>query len=480
MSPPPPRAPTADRTQLISADELMNRTKNPQAAPGAPLSRDDRPWRPYKFSGLSKVSRTEAMLVDRIEWLMPSAFLTGSSIGLRSRIKEVLEADLSFMADHIDVVKPKDLKRIIAAPTFLGILAPAPHKSRGLLEVELGLAHATVDSMLGGAGEATALRPLTDIEEGVLSYLVLEVLKTLAPNMEPGLPKLRLEGVARSVDDAIAQFGDEPLVMVVQFKALLGQQSGFIRLFIPGTVIGMTNPPQDGPERRARRRNQTRQNLARLKGVKTYLRAEIGVAEISTSDLATVNRGDVVLIDEVTARPDRQEGGTARLKIGRGRVGRIDAEILLEDGQYKAKVDAIHLGDEPRQTAPTDSDEDNASAAPPDEVDGPAEDAADGPDESTNPVGQRTSEVEAFVEENADQAEGGDLLNDIPLQIAVELSRVPITAEEVVALKIGQVLDLNRVPGEPVELSVNGKIVARGELVEVEGHLGVRILSLAG
>ena len=50
----------------------------------------------------------------------------------------------------------------------------------------------------------------------------------------------------------------------------------------------------------------------------------------------------------------------------------------------------------------------------------------------------------------------------------------------VVGLRAGQVIELNRGPGEPVELSVNGKVVARGELVEVEGQLGVRILSLAG
>jgi flagellar motor switch protein FliM len=69
-------------------------------------------------------------------------------------------------------------------------------------------------------------------------------------------------------------------------------------------------------------------------------------------------------------------------------------------------------------------------------------------------------------------------LSDIPLQIAVELGRVAISADEVVALKVGQVLDLNRLPNEPVDLSVNGKAVARGELVEVEGHLGVRVISL--
>jgi flagellar motor switch/type III secretory pathway protein FliN len=49
-----------------------------------------------------------------------------------------------------------------------------------------------------------------------------------------------------------------------------------------------------------------------------------------------------------------------------------------------------------------------------------------------------------------------------------------------VALKVGHVFDLNRVAGEPLDLSVNGKVVARGELVEIDGNLGIRILSLAG
>ena len=77
------------------------------------------------------------------------------------------------------------------------------------------------------------------------------------------------------------------------------------------------------------------------------------------------------------------------------------------------------------------------------------------------------------------QPEGADLLNDIPLQLAVELGRVAITAEGVVGLKIGHVIDLNRPAGEPLELSVNGKVVGRGELVEIDGNLGVRILNLS-
>ena len=77
-------------------------------------------------------------------------------------------------------------------------------------------------------------------------------------------------------------------------------------------------------------------------------------------------------------------------------------------------------------------------------------------------------------------SDGAELLGDVPLQLTVELARLPMTADAVVALRVGQVVDLQRTATEPVELSVNGKVVARGELVEIEGQLGVRVQSLVG
>ena len=132
------------------------------------------------------------------------------------------------------------------------------------------------------------------------------------------------------------------------------------------------------------------------------------------------------------------------------------AEALAEEGQ--AGEDAA-AGDEGVEDAPEVSAEDD--------------------EESTSPEGSGQGERKR-VDETTLRNEGAELLNDIPLQIAVELARIPVSADQVVSLRVGQVLDLNRVPGEPVELSVNGKVVARGELVEVEGHIGVRILSMAG
>ena len=71
------------------------------------------------------------------------------------------------------------------------------------------------------------------------------------------------------------------------------------------------------------------------------------------------------------------------------------------------------------------------------------------------------------------------LLGDIPMVAVVELGRVQLTADEVVRLRSGQLIEVGRSPTEPVDLVVNGKLVAKGELVEIEGSLGVKLVSLS-
>jgi type III secretion system YscQ/HrcQ family protein len=119
--------------------------------------------------------------------------------------------------------------------------------------------------------------------------------------------------------------------------------------------------------------------------------------------------------------------------------------------------------------------------APQETPEGDAEEnPADAPNESVEaePAIDDASTDGGRVMDN--QAEAADLLSDIPLQLMIELGRVPMNADEVVGLKVGHVIDLNKQAGEPLDLSVNGKVVARGEVVEIDGALGIRIVALAG
>jgi flagellar motor switch protein FliM len=432
-----------------------------------------RQWRPFVFNNLERVSKRHALLIKNLEWILPNVRSTGEvSSVVRKRLQEMLEEQVTLQAEYVHVVPMAQLQHYVGEPTFLAVLTPQPNKTRGLLEVELGLAHHAIDMLLGGTGEAVALRPLTDIEEGVMTYVIIETLKALSPTIDPSLPKLRIEGVVRGFQEIQGLIPETENLAVVQLKAVFGGHAGYVRLVIPEDVLSTANPPTDAAVRRARRAADAAAHLSRLRNVKTWVRAEIGNVEISAADLSQLRERDVVLIDGLTCRPDQGQGGTAKLRVGYGRAGHLDAEVVVEDGRFQAKVTGISVGAPPPPGGPEEPAEPPAEAQ---EAAAPPE-LGEGEDESTTPGSARGRDAV----DDAQNAGGADLMNDIPLQIAVELGRVATTAEDVVALKVGHVFDLNRVAGEPLDLSVQGKVVARGELVEIDGNLGVRILSLAG
>jgi flagellar motor switch protein FliN/FliY len=68
-----------------------------------------------------------------------------------------------------------------------------------------------------------------------------------------------------------------------------------------------------------------------------------------------------------------------------------------------------------------------------------------------------------------------DLIVDIPVRVTVELGRTRKTIGEVLALGPGSVIELNKMAGEPVDVLVNGKLIARGEVVVIDESFGIRI-----
>ena len=71
-----------------------------------------------------------------------------------------------------------------------------------------------------------------------------------------------------------------------------------------------------------------------------------------------------------------------------------------------------------------------------------------------------------------------DMLLDIDLDISIELGRTDISIKRVLELAPGALVELDRLAGEPVDLMVNNKVVAKGEVVVVDESFGVRIISL--
>ncbi len=73
------------------------------------------------------------------------------------------------------------------------------------------------------------------------------------------------------------------------------------------------------------------------------------------------------------------------------------------------------------------------------------------------------------------QTENIDLLLDVPLEVTVELGRTSKTIKEILDFAPGTLVELNRLAGEPIDVLVNGKYVAKGEVMVIEEAFGIRV-----
>jgi flagellar motor switch protein FliN len=71
-----------------------------------------------------------------------------------------------------------------------------------------------------------------------------------------------------------------------------------------------------------------------------------------------------------------------------------------------------------------------------------------------------------------------DLLMNVPLTVTAELGSCKMLVRDILKLGTGSVVELNRLAGGPVDLLVNDRLVARGEVVAIDENFGVRVTEL--
>ncbi len=111
-------------------------------------------------------------------------------------------------------------------------------------------------------------------------------------------------------------------------------------------------------------------------------------------------------------------------------------------------------------------DSSNLAAVQPEELEAPV-DAA-----------QEAEQREEDQRESENSQRNLSLILDIPLRVAVELGRTKMVVNELLNLGQGSVIELNKLAGEPMEVLVNDKLVARGEAVVVNEKFGVRLTDI--
>jgi flagellar motor switch protein FliN/FliY len=211
--------------------------------------------------------------------------------------------------------------------------------------------------------------------------------------------------------------------------------------------------------------------------------------ELQDAAAAAAAAGDQPLLGTLTM----QSGDSASFQVRHLIPGRLGAIILSKVGPQDtprpaAEAPAEPLAPEPAEPAAPKPAVTAASAvaeapAAPEPAATPAAPAAVPPVSSGNIVSPTTEYKPAAFSQLAPR--GGpadtrnlDILLDVPLMVTVELGKTQIPIRQILEYGQGSLITLDKLAGEPIDLLVNGKYFAKGEVVVIDENFGVRITSI--
>ncbi len=149
----------------------------------------------------------------------------------------------------------------------------------------------------------------------------------------------------------------------------------------------------------------------------------------------------------------------------------IEVRISMDD---KERGQVRLFLSQPLVMAFTEHSEDIAPSTPPPRQQ-PSHDA---PLTDVENVARSNSFDKSLAMSSQSQSPNVDMLLDIPLNVTIELGRARLSIRKILELGPGSIVELDRLAGEPVDLLVNDRVVARGEVVVVDEYFGIRVLSL--
>lgn len=305
-------------------------------------------------------------------------------------------------------------------PGVIAQLAWPRLDARLALGVETPLAHAISDHLLGFSRlPAEGHRQVTPVEWGILSFVSARALDRLDAHPGPlGAWDLTIDRVGPDPFDP----RDLGPILTWRWPVRLGRASGSIRLWLPESILSRLDsapppPIEPGPFHLA---------------LASTWRAEAGTITLARG-LSRLKPGGVLPID------GNPLGGAVGSPIG-------PIQLVCRDGdgrsQFGAEAVANTSGGRLKIVSPLEREPT------------PREPLAMPPSTASSPPA------------------------DIPVTLVVELGRVNLSLSRLADLKPGDVVELGRHSREPVELTSNGKLVARGELVQIDTELGVRVTNV--
>ena len=283
-----------------------------------------------------------------------------------------------------------------------------------------------VQKILAGQQESAA--PWSEIESGLLEYLAARI----ASSVNPFLNNLRLilQTVEKGSDALQRWISSEKFLAEICLKTKTELGPSFCYIYLPLELF---------PIQKAASNHQAFLSSAEwIRHLNYTFAIQLGASMLSSGQISLLEEGDIILPDRIEIVLDpKGPKGKVELRCGQLQRGAVRASLECDGkGNCHLTIDAVYQ-------------------------------------EGL----KHMSEANKKTEGQPASSEHG-VVSAVEIPVTVEFARVGFTLEELSAMKEGQVIELEKASPELVDLSVEGKVIANGKLVDVEGKLGIRIMKV--
>ena len=431
---------------------------------------------------------------------------------------------LNFMRRRADITvgsiriqKYADFERNLPVPSNLNMIQMKPLRGTALFTYDPNLVFLVIDSLFGGDGRYHTRvegRDFTTTEQRIIQRLLNLTLESYGKSWDPVYP-IEFEYVRSEMHTKFASItGSNEVVVVSSFHIEFGATGGDLNICLPYSMIEpvrdlLTRPLQETALEEVDQR--WAQQLSRqVRSADIDVVAEFARIPSSIRELMRLKVGDVLPVD-----------------VPQTIIASVDGVPLMEcgygvfNGQYALRVHNMFTHDSDSNEAPTMTDKnepgtgsspaddwadalaEQSRANPPTQADGlkpqePQDDWAAAMAEQTAaapaaaaapapaPAPARPSPPRSRPPNRCSPLSGTttgagtdiDLIMDVPVQLTVELGRTRLTIKNLLQLGQGSVVELDGLAGEPMDIFVNGYLIAQGEVVVVEDKYGIRLTDI--
>lgn len=301
--------------------------------------------KPFKLDNIKKVTREEIELVRALyEYLPATEVRDRFHVAVRRALMKHLGQDIRYYLSQVTRKPFINFVNDLPQSPVLLVLGLTPIEKKAFVYIDHRIASVLISKLLGSSGVGMGeLRPLTETEQGVLQYLVMQVLSQIhsATGREARV-HFRFEKFIFEGNKLLDLIAAKDNVCTLTVEVGMFDQSGFVKLVFPDPFLTEALEVSGGAGSTKRERKFFGQQLARMGFMKTSMWAEAGRSELAPYEIKDLELGDVVLFDETGLElADKKLSGEVVLHFGPDIESGVKSDVSTEKTKLKCTLKEI-------------------------------------------------------------------------------------------------------------------------------------------